>query len=98
MKLRLSLASDMLRAGSGSMWSMPIPQSLTLMVSFEELPAVIRANFTAIGATNYKGNILFAAEGQGDNKPAELIILNPREPYNTTGALGCQIRCKLEHD
>ncbi|KAI0391602.1 lactonohydrolase [Xylariaceae sp. FL0594] len=43
-------------------------------------PPVINPN----GAINYKGNILFAAEGQGEDKPSELIILNPREPYNTT--------------
>ncbi|KAI1815465.1 lactonohydrolase [Poronia punctata] len=43
-------------------------------------PPVINPN----GATNYKGNILFAAEGQGDDKTSELIILNPRKPYNTT--------------
>ena len=37
------------------------------------------------GMTQYRGQILIAAEGQGDNKPAALIALNPREPYNTTG-------------
>ncbi|KAK7753761.1 hypothetical protein SLS62_004386 [Diatrype stigma] len=36
------------------------------------------------GATNYKGQIVFAAEGQGSDAPSELIIMNPREPYNTT--------------
>ncbi|KAI3332359.1 lactonohydrolase [Xylariaceae sp. AK1471] len=36
------------------------------------------------GGINYKGQLLFAAEGQGADKPAELIIMNPREPYNTT--------------
>ena len=37
------------------------------------------------GATQWKGQLLYAAEGQGDNKPAALIALNPRAPYNTTG-------------
>ncbi|KAI0478225.1 gluconolactonase [Xylaria cf. heliscus] len=43
-------------------------------------PQVLNPN----GATNYKGQILFAAEGQGAYKTSELIIMNPREPYNTT--------------
>ena len=37
------------------------------------------------GCVQYKGQLLFAAEGQGDDKPASLIVMNPREPYNTTG-------------
>ncbi|KAI0598266.1 D-lactonohydrolase [Biscogniauxia sp. FL1348] len=36
------------------------------------------------GGTNYRGQILFAAEGQGDSITSELILMNPREPYNTT--------------
>lgn len=36
------------------------------------------------GATQYKGQILYAAEGQGNNTAPALIVLNPREPYNTT--------------
>ncbi|RYP68685.1 hypothetical protein DL770_008409 [Monosporascus sp. CRB-9-2] len=43
-------------------------------------PLVVNPN----GATNYKGQLLFAAEGQGPNVTSELIIMNPREPYNTT--------------
>ncbi|GAP91938.1 putative evolved d-pantonohydrolase protein [Rosellinia necatrix] len=43
-------------------------------------PTVLNPN----GAINYKGQILFAAEGQGAYKTTELIIMNPREPYNTT--------------
>ncbi|KAI0202356.1 gluconolactonase [Astrocystis sublimbata] len=43
-------------------------------------PLVVNPN----GAINYKGQILYAAEGQGDDKPAELILMNPEEPYNTT--------------
>ncbi|KAI0442967.1 gluconolactonase [Xylaria telfairii] len=43
-------------------------------------PMVLNPN----GATNYKGQLLFAAEGQGARKTSELIIMNPREPYNTT--------------
>ncbi|KAH8157263.1 hypothetical protein CIB48_g10980 [Xylaria polymorpha] len=44
-------------------------------------PVVLNPN----GATNYKGQLLFAAEGQGAGKTSELIMMNPREPYNTTG-------------
>ncbi|KAI0009966.1 D-lactonohydrolase [Xylariaceae sp. FL0662B] len=43
-------------------------------------PMVINPN----GATNYNGQILFASEGQGDNITSNLILMNPREPYNTT--------------
>ncbi|KAI0423944.1 D-lactonohydrolase [Xylaria sp. FL1042] len=43
-------------------------------------PTVLNPN----GATNYKGNILFASEGQGPDKASDLVIMNPREPYNTT--------------
>ncbi|KAJ8129431.1 hypothetical protein O1611_g4202 [Lasiodiplodia mahajangana] len=43
-------------------------------------PMVLNPN----GAINYKGQILFAAEGQGAYKTSELVIMNPREPYNTT--------------
>ncbi|KAI8954418.1 gluconolactonase [Xylaria longipes] len=43
-------------------------------------PMVLNPN----GATNYKGQLLFAAEGQGPDKTSGLILMNPREPYNTT--------------
>ncbi|KAI0098629.1 gluconolactonase [Nemania sp. FL0031] len=43
-------------------------------------PMVLNPN----GAINYRGQILFAAEGQGAYKTSELVIMNPREPYNTT--------------
>ncbi|EXK25806.1 gluconolactonase [Fusarium oxysporum f. sp. melonis 26406] len=37
-----------------------------------------------IGGTNYKGEIIFAGEGQGDTSPSALYLMNPVEPYNTT--------------
>ncbi|KAI3330425.1 gluconolactonase [Ustulina deusta] len=43
-------------------------------------PVVLNPN----GAINYKGSLLFAAEGQGADKTSELVMMNPREPYNTT--------------
>ncbi|RVX69668.1 hypothetical protein B0A52_06732 [Exophiala mesophila] len=43
-------------------------------------PPVINSN----GATNYRGQILFTGEGQGDDTPPSLFIMNPVEPYNTT--------------
>lgn len=43
-------------------------------------PQVINPN----GGTNYKGNIIFAGEGQGDNIPSALYVMNPVAPYNTT--------------
>lgn len=38
-----------------------------------------------VGGANYRGQIIFAGEGQGDNKPPSLWVMNPRKPYNTTG-------------
>ena len=43
-------------------------------------PQVVNPN----GGTNYKGNIIFAGEGQGDNVPPALYVMNPEAPYNTT--------------
>ncbi|KAH8591934.1 hypothetical protein B0O99DRAFT_654088 [Bisporella sp. PMI_857] len=43
-------------------------------------PQVINPN----GATNYKGQILYMAEGQGADIPSALVVMNPKEPYNTT--------------
>ncbi|OQE23380.1 hypothetical protein PENFLA_c011G10448 [Penicillium flavigenum] len=43
-------------------------------------PQVINPN----GATNYRGQILYAGEGQGDNIPPALWVMNPKEPFNTT--------------
>ncbi|KAK1753595.1 Gluconolactonase [Echria macrotheca] len=36
------------------------------------------------GATQYKGKLLFAAEGQGPNIAPGLFVMNPVAPYNTT--------------
>ncbi|KAJ5155326.1 hypothetical protein N7492_008129 [Penicillium capsulatum] len=43
-------------------------------------PMVINPN----GATNYRGQIIFTGEGQGDDKPPSLWVMNPQKPYNTT--------------
>ncbi|KAJ3577587.1 hypothetical protein NPX13_g2980 [Xylaria arbuscula] len=43
-------------------------------------PLVINPN----GAIRYHGSILFASEGMGADVQSELIMMNPREPYNTT--------------
>ncbi|KAF7550134.1 hypothetical protein G7Z17_g5907 [Cylindrodendrum hubeiense] len=43
-------------------------------------PQVINPN----GGTNYKGQIIFAGEGQGDDVPSALYVMNPVAPYNTT--------------
>ena len=44
-------------------------------------PSIINPN----GATNYKGGLVFAGEGQGDNVAPSLYFLNPEPPYNVTG-------------
>lgn len=46
-------------------------------------PQVINPN----GGTNYKGQIIFAGEGQGANVASALYLMNPVAPYNTTGGL-----------
>lgn len=43
-------------------------------------PQIINPN----GGTNYKGQIIFAGEGQGDWAPSALYVMNPAPPYNTT--------------
>ncbi|KAF4946051.1 hypothetical protein FSARC_14289 [Fusarium sarcochroum] len=43
-------------------------------------PQVINPN----GGTYYKGNIVFAGEGQGDDVASALYLMNPKSPYNTT--------------
>lgn len=40
-----------------------------------------------LGGTNYKGQLVFAGEGQGANVPSALYLMNPQEPYNTTGKI-----------
>ncbi|KAI1405244.1 calcium-dependent phosphotriesterase [Hypoxylon fuscum] len=45
-----------------------------------DAPAILNSN----GATNYRGQLVFTAEGQGDNKTSQLVVMNPQEPYNTT--------------
>ncbi|KAJ5377541.1 uncharacterized protein N7496_004950 [Penicillium cataractarum] len=43
-------------------------------------PMVINPN----GATNYRGEIIFTGEGQGNDTPPALWLMNPQKPYNTT--------------
>ncbi|RYC92270.1 hypothetical protein BFJ63_vAg4925 [Fusarium oxysporum f. sp. narcissi] len=43
-------------------------------------PQVINPN----GGTNYKGQIIFAGEGQGKKIPSALYLMNSEAPYNTT--------------
>ncbi|KAK7735135.1 hypothetical protein SLS63_004123 [Diaporthe eres] len=43
-------------------------------------PQVINPN----GGTNYKGNIVFAGEGQGENITSTMFLMNPEAPFNTT--------------
>lgn len=46
-------------------------------------PTVVNPN----GATNYRGQILYMAEGAGADNTSQLIVMNPVEPYNTTVVL-----------
>ncbi|KAK4040376.1 hypothetical protein C8A01DRAFT_15715 [Parachaetomium inaequale] len=43
-------------------------------------PTVMNPN----GATNYKGQLLFLGEGQGETIAPAMYLMNPEPPYNTT--------------
>jgi len=66
--------SDAEKVRNGSLEAAPVT------VVDTSTPQVINPN----GGTNYKGNIIFAGEGQGDNVPSALYMMNPLPPYNTT--------------
>lgn len=36
------------------------------------------------GGTNFRGQIIYGGEGQGDNTGPALWVMNPKAPYNTT--------------
>ncbi|KAK4149826.1 hypothetical protein C8A00DRAFT_37576 [Chaetomidium leptoderma] len=44
------------------------------------IPSVMNPN----GATNYKGQLLFLGEGQGETTAPAMYLMNPEPPYNTT--------------
>lgn len=46
-------------------------------------PQVVNPN----GATNFRGQILYMAEGAGAENTSNAVLMNPREPYNTTVVL-----------
>ncbi|OAL38847.1 hypothetical protein AYO20_02053 [Fonsecaea nubica] len=50
------------------------------VVTVNATPPVVNSN----GATQYRGQLLFTGEGQGNNTAPALYVLNPRSPYNTT--------------
>lgn len=43
-------------------------------------PTVVNPN----GATNFRGQIVYMAEGAGPDNTSNVILMNPVEPYNTT--------------
>ncbi|RMZ69793.1 putative lactonohydrolase [Pyrenophora seminiperda CCB06] len=68
------LLSDAEKVRNGSIKAAPVTVVPT------KNPQVINPN----GGVNYKGNIIFAGEGQGDFVPSALYVMNPLPPYNTT--------------
>lgn len=46
-------------------------------------PTVVNPN----GATNYRGQIVYMAEGAGPDNTSNVVVMNPVEPYNTTVVL-----------
>ncbi|KAJ5514964.1 SMP-30/Gluconolaconase/LRE-like region [Penicillium fimorum] len=53
---------------------------LVAVTTVPSAPMVLNPN----GATNYRGQIIFTGEGQGDNEPPALWVMNPKSPFNTT--------------
>ncbi|EPE10888.1 evolved d-pantonohydrolase [Ophiostoma piceae UAMH 11346] len=54
--------------------------TLVTVTTVNSTPAVINPN----GATNFRGQIVYAGEGQGDKITSALYLMNPKAPYNTT--------------
>jgi gluconolactonase len=44
-------------------------------------PNIINSN----GATNFRGQLIFTGEGQGEDIAPALYLMNPKEPYNSSG-------------
>ena len=76
-KISLAQAAEAVRRANGAQNATGIVQVQTINSNHP----IVNPN----GATNYRGEIVFAAEGQNADKPSEIIRLNPRAPYNTTG-------------
>jgi gluconolactonase len=47
------------------------------------IPSMVHMLIYRAGGTNYKGNILYVGQGQGDAAP-QIYIMNPVSPYNTS--------------
>ncbi|KAJ5403644.1 SMP-30/Gluconolaconase/LRE-like region [Penicillium cosmopolitanum] len=48
-------------------------------VTSPEMPKVMNPN----GGNNYRGKLIFAGEGQGNDTAPALYVMNPKEPYDT---------------
>lgn len=82
---KISLAeADAVRTGAHN-------QSEVTVTVVPSNPQVINPN----GGTNYKGQLIFAGEGQGDRIASALYLMNPEEPYNTTGEISPVIQRPL---
>jgi len=49
------------------------------------------------GGTNYRGNLVFTGEGQGDNIAPALYAVNPVSPYNSTGEHIVSAKSQISH-
>ncbi|KAI1872932.1 uncharacterized protein JN550_003806 [Neoarthrinium moseri] len=75
-----SIISKISLAQAGPVSNKRNATGLVDVITVNSSPMVINPK----GATNYKGQILYMSEGQGSNTTAALVVMNPREPYNTT--------------
>ncbi|KAJ9653331.1 hypothetical protein H2198_007473 [Neophaeococcomyces mojaviensis] len=74
-KISLAQAEEVVASGNSS-----AEVDVTLV---KANPPVINSNGNA-GATNYRRQIVFTGEGQGNDTAPALYLMNPEEPYNTT--------------
>ncbi|CRL24995.1 Six-bladed beta-propeller, TolB-like [Penicillium camemberti] len=54
------------------------------LVNVTTVPSTPTTTDCTSGGTNYRGQIVFAGEGQGDNEPPALWVMNPKSPFNAT--------------
>jgi gluconolactonase len=52
-------------------------------VTLHQIPSVNLENVN--GGAKYNGQIAFMTEGRGDNLASQITLVNPMEPYNSTG-------------
>ncbi|RXK40930.1 hypothetical protein M231_01778 [Tremella mesenterica] len=71
-KISLTEAETLSLTGNGTGW--------VEVVTVNAYPPIINPN----GGANFRGEMIFMAEGMGEHTPPSLCFMNPLPPYNTT--------------